>query len=100
MLAVRKTSNVLHPQRSLISSTPNGDHLRLEYFELQDINAAIKRYAGDLPGFKYIAYPVTTVEITFDFGTPDLQIISSKTVLGKIMTGCFSISGRVGLSIS
>lgn len=79
---------------------PNGDSLKLEYFELKDIEQANLKYSGGLMGFRHVEFPVTVLEISLDVGLSNFQIIPSKDLFGKNMSGNFMINCSVGLSIS
>jgi len=83
-------------------SYPNGDLVSIEFFEINDIEDAKKRYpdarASDWP----IELPITAVEVTNIVANSGLEFNARETKfgMGNIMKNCFATHCGAGLSIS
>jgi len=87
------------PSGKLINvSYPNGDMLRVEYFELQSSEDAIARY--DSRNWR-VDYPITAVEVRNLVAGTDIDFGPRETKMpGIIMRNCFFSNGNIAINLS
>jgi len=79
---------------------PNGDMLKVQFFELESVAAANKRYAEAEPERWGLSYPITAVEVHVAVGGTNVAFGPSQTNLGGItMKNCFVSHCQAGISI-
>ncbi|MFM5254938.1 hypothetical protein ACEUBK_12595 [Aeromonas hydrophila] len=83
-------------------SYPNGDMVSIEFFEINTIEDAKKRYPTARIGDWPIELPVTAVEVTNIVANSGLEFNANETKfgMGNVMRNCFSSHCGAGLSIS
>ena len=81
---------------------PNGDMVSVEFFELNTINDAVKRYPDARVNEWPIEFPITAIEVTNIVANSDLEFNANETKfgMGNIMKNCFSSHCGAGLVIS
>jgi hypothetical protein len=81
---------------------PNGDLVSIEFFEINTIEDAHKRYPDARVSEWSIELPITAVEVTNTVAGSGLQFNAKETKLGmgNVMKNCFSSHCGAGLSIS
>lgn len=79
---------------------PNGDMLRVRFYELASVAAAQKRYSEARPGGWGVPFPITAVEVNNKVGDTNLEFGPRQTKWAGIsMSNCFSAYCRVGVSL-
>ena len=80
--------------RALRVRYPNGDEYSVEFHELLDADALVKRYPYGHPRLREIQTPITSVDITFrvagtalDFG-PRHTLLGGVHISGSLVQGC------------
>ncbi|ELC7279781.1 HNH endonuclease [Aeromonas veronii] len=88
--------------KKLKISYPNGDTVSIEFFEINSIEDAKKRYPDARFNEWPIELPVTAVEVTNIVANSGLEFNAKETKfgMGNIMKNCFSSNCGAGLSIS
>jgi len=83
-------------------SYPNGDLVSIEFFEINDIEDAKRRYPDARPSDWPIDLPITAVEVTNVVANSGLEFNARETKfgMGNIMKNCFAAHCGAGLSIS
>lgn len=83
-------------------SYPNGDLVSIEFFELNTIEEAQKRYPDARVGDWPIDFPVTAVEVTNIVANSGLEFNAKETKfgMGNVIKNSFASNCRVGISIS
>ncbi len=87
--------------RKVRISYPNGDQVRVEFFEMLTAQDAQSMYPHARVSAWEIAFPITVVEVTMNIGNSDLSFGPRHTSFGNggLMTGCFASGCRVGLAL-
>lgn len=88
--------------RKIEAKYGNGDELRVEFFELLEVEDAFKRYPTTRPDmWTQVEFPITAVEIQNLIGGDSFGFGPSWSKLrGVTMTGCFGAHCSVGLEWS
>lgn len=83
-------------------SYPNGDMISIEFFEINTIDEANKRYPDARACEWPIELPITAVEVTNIVANSGLEFDAKETKfgMGNIMKNCFTSHCGAGLSIS
>ncbi len=70
--------------RLINASYPNGDKLRIEFFDIADLQEALKTYGStDKNTWDGIDFPITAMEVTGAVGGTDIKFGSNKTTSGR-----------------
>ncbi len=80
---------------------PNGDKLRIEYFELDSLKDIKRRYADSQPENWKIEYPITALEVHYKVGGTKLEFGPRKTTIPEIglLRNCFFNTGAVAINL-
>lgn len=88
--------------KKLRISYPNGDFVSIEFFEINAIKDANKRYPDAKASEWPVELPVTAVEVTNVVANSNLQFNARETKfgMGNIMKNCFASHCGAGLSMT
>jgi hypothetical protein len=79
----------------------NGDSLGVEFFELESVSDARKRYSEVEPGNWRVSFPITAVEVHMKVGGTDIEFGPHQTTLPghNTIRNSFMSHCRVGISL-
>lgn len=83
-------------------SYPNGDMVSVEFFEINTIEEAVKRYPDAKASEWPIELPITAIEVTNIVANSDLEFNAKETKFGNgnTLKNCFASHCRAGLVIN
>lgn len=85
--------------KKLLVTYANGDHLSVEFSELEDAAAFQARYRR--PSFEELEYPLTVAEVNLRIGGTDITLTPTGTTIHtNRVTGCFTSYCGAGLVVN